>query len=118
MVDGIGTTTNSYWPGGRLNSKAGPWTAATVSWGYANTVPGRRASLTLQQPSGPWSQTYTWHKVGRLTNLVSDNRTPTAFTVNSENELTSGPDSACTWDANGRIRFPSRFHAVPAARIN
>ena len=25
MVDGIGTTTNSYWPGGRLKSEAGPW---------------------------------------------------------------------------------------------
>jgi YD repeat-containing protein len=69
MVDAAGTTTNAYWAGGRLKIEDGPWASDTVSYGY-NGV-GLRSSLTNQQPTGNWIQTYGYDAAKRLTNVTS-----------------------------------------------
>lgn len=71
MIDGVGTTAFTYWPGGRLQSETGPWASNTVTWGYTNSVPGLLSSLNIQQPAGSWTQSYVWDAARRLTNLVS-----------------------------------------------
>src|SRR6266496_1709249 len=69
MVDAVGTTAFSYYAGGLLNTEDGPWASDTVS--YTNNSARMRQSLTLQQPTGTWTQTYGYDGAHRLTNTVS-----------------------------------------------
>jgi YD repeat-containing protein len=56
MIDAAGTTQFTWKAWGGLATEVGPWANDTVTYGY-NTA-RERNSLTLQQPSGSWSQTY------------------------------------------------------------
>jgi len=70
MVDGIGLTAFAWTPGSQLASENGPWANDTVSYSYNG---GReRTSMTLLQPdAAPWTQSYGYDSMMRLTSVVS-----------------------------------------------
>src|SRR5438876_9036951 len=76
MVDALGTTKYTYYAGGLLNTEDGPWSSDTVSYTYNNRL---RASLGLQQPTGSWTNGYTWDAAQRLSSETSP---AGAFTYN------------------------------------
>ena len=69
MVDGVGTTSFGYFPGGELETETQPWANSTVTYGYNGAR--LRQSLTLQQPTGSWSQSYGYDAADRLSVLTS-----------------------------------------------
>src|ERR1051326_3662542 len=68
MVDASGTTKYTYYAGGLLNTEDGPWTNDTVTYTYNNRL---RASLSLQQPTGTWTNGNTWDAAHRLSTVAS-----------------------------------------------
>ena len=68
MWDAVGTTTFSYTPGGRLLTEDGPFDSDTVTNIYTAAL---RTGLTLQQPSGRWTNSFGYDAMGRLTNVAS-----------------------------------------------
>ena len=64
MLDGIGTTTFTYTPGGQLASESGPWASDKVAYTYTNRL---RIGLDLQQPNASdWIQTYGYDMAARM----------------------------------------------------
>jgi len=68
MVDAAGTTKYTYYAGGLLNTEDGPWSNDTVTYTYNNRL---RASLSLQQPTGSWTNGFTWDAAHRLSTVSS-----------------------------------------------
>lgn len=69
MVDSVGATRFGYNADGSLASEDGPWADDTVSLGSQNRL---RSALTLANPNAaPWSETYAYDAMRRLTNIVS-----------------------------------------------
>jgi RHS repeat-associated protein len=68
MVDGIGTTKYTYALGGLLHTEDGPFASDTVTNIYWSGV---RTNLSLQQPSGAWTNRFGWDAAKRLTNVTS-----------------------------------------------
>jgi len=68
MTDAVGVTTFQYTPIGQLASETGPWSDDTVSNTYVEQL---RTALNLAQPSGSWSQSYTYDSAWRMTGLTS-----------------------------------------------
>src|SRR6266571_4181271 len=68
MVDAAGTTKYTYYAGGLLATEDGPWASDTVSYTYNNRL---RTSLSLQQPTGSWTNGYTWDAAHRLSTETS-----------------------------------------------
>ena len=69
MVDAAGTAKYTYYTGGLLNTDDGLWTSDTVTYTYNNA---RLCSgLTLQQPTGSWTNGFLYDAARRLTNLTS-----------------------------------------------
>jgi len=64
MVDAAGTTKFTYFAGGLLNTEDGPWASDTVTYTYNNAR--LRSGLSLQQPTGTWTNGYTWDGARRL----------------------------------------------------
>ena len=69
MVDAAGTTKYTYYAGGLLNTEDGPWTNDTVTVTYNNAR--LRSGLSLQQPTGTWTNGYTWDGAHRLSTETS-----------------------------------------------
>lgn len=68
MVDGVGTTVFTWDTVGEMTSETGPWANDIVSYTYANRL---RTGLSLSQPSGSWSQSYSFDVTRRMTNVTS-----------------------------------------------
>jgi len=68
MVDSVGTTKFGYTVGGLLASEDDPFASDTLTNGFVN---GMRTSLSLQQPSGFWTNRFQYDLGGRLTNVTS-----------------------------------------------
>ena len=68
LVDAVGTSKYSYTAAGLLASEDGPWSNDTITYGYQNR---QRSSLSLQQPSGTWTNGYSYDAAKRLTNVTS-----------------------------------------------
>src|SRR5437870_5551428 len=68
MVEAAGTTKYTYYAGGLLNSEDGPWASDTVTYTYNNRL---RASLSLQQPAGSWTNGLLYDAAHRMTNITS-----------------------------------------------
>jgi RHS repeat-associated protein len=85
MVDAAGTTTYTYSSGGELATESSPFTSATITSTYVN---GLRTALSLQQPTGSWTNGFIYDAAGRLTNVSSPAGT-FSYTLGG-----SGPSSA------------------------
>lgn len=68
LTDTVGTTKFAYAVGGQLLSEDGPWSSDTVTNGYLNRL---RTSLMLQQPTGTWTNGFSYDAAWRLTNVTS-----------------------------------------------
>ena len=68
MLDAAGTSKYTYYAGGLLATEDGPWASDTVTYTYNNRL---RASLSLQQPTGTWTNGYTWDAAHRLSTETS-----------------------------------------------
>ena len=68
MVDAVGTTAYTYTSGGFLYTEDGPFTNDTVTNLYVNRL---RVGLGLQQPSGDWTNGFTYDAAKRLTSVTS-----------------------------------------------
>ena len=68
MTDAVGTTGFGYNGGGSLASEDGPWSSDTVSLYYADRS---RTNLTLLQPTGTWTNRFTWDAALRLATVSS-----------------------------------------------
>ncbi len=68
MVDGVGTTRYTYTAVSQLLSGDGPWDNDTVTNGYTAML---RTSLSLQQPTGSWTNGFGYDGAKRLTNVTS-----------------------------------------------
>src|SRR6266516_4265414 len=79
MVDAAGTTKYTYYAGGLLNTEdlpapklrqaGGPFASDTVTYTYNNAR--LRSGLTLQKPTGSWTNGFTYEAAHRLTNVTS-----------------------------------------------
>jgi RHS repeat-associated protein len=67
-VDAVGTNVYSYDAIGQLLTEDGPWASDTLTYTYAQRL---RQSLNLQQPSGAWTNGYSYDVAKRLTNITS-----------------------------------------------
>lgn len=68
LVDAVGTNVYTYDAASQLLSEDGPWASDTVTYTYAQRL---RTSLTLQQPTGSWTNGYRYDVAKRLTNITS-----------------------------------------------
>ena len=57
-MDAAGTTKYTYYVGGLLYTEDGPWTSDTVTYTCNNAR--LRSVLTLQQPTGSWTNGITF----------------------------------------------------------
>ncbi len=71
MVDGVGTTFYTYDAAGQILSEDGPWADDTVSYTYANRLRTGMSLAAGGSPQGPWSQSYGYDAVRRLTSVTS-----------------------------------------------
>lgn len=67
-VDGVGTTKYAYTAAGQLLSEDGPFASDTVINAYWNRF---RTNLSLQQPTGVWTNAFAYDSTKRLTNVTS-----------------------------------------------
>jgi len=79
MVDASGTTKYTYTAGNELYTEDGPFTSDTVTNIYVNRL---RTVLALQQPTGYWTNQFSWDATRRLTNVTSSAGT-FAYTLNA-----------------------------------
>ncbi len=68
MVDAMGVTRYSYTAGNQLLTEDGPFDSDTVTNSYVNRL---RTKMTLQQPSGRWTNAFGYDAAARLTNVTS-----------------------------------------------
>jgi len=68
MVDASGTNKYTYLAGGLLYTEGGHWTNDVVTNTYLN---GLRTNLSLQQPTGAWTNKFAYDAAKRLTNVTS-----------------------------------------------
>ncbi|MGI8966412.1 MAG: RHS repeat-associated core domain-containing protein, partial [Limisphaerales bacterium] len=68
MVDAVGATKYTYTAGNQLLTEDGPFASDTMTNGYNNRL---RTSLSLQQPSGVWNNSFAYDAAKRLTNITS-----------------------------------------------
>jgi YD repeat-containing protein len=69
MVDAAGTTAYKYYAGGLLWTEDGPWASDTVT-NYYNTA-RMRSGLGLAQPTGAWTNGFTYDGGHRLATVIS-----------------------------------------------
>ena len=67
-TDAVGTTKLAWNTVSQLLSEDGPWVNDTIDYGYQNRL---RMSLSLQQPSGTWTNGYVYDIAKRLTSITS-----------------------------------------------
>jgi len=68
---GLGMIAFAYTDAELLASEGGLWANDTVSYGYHPSAPRLRTALTVQQPSGSWSQSYGYDAAHRLQTVTS-----------------------------------------------
>jgi RHS repeat-associated protein len=68
MVDASGTTKYTYTPSGQLLTEDSPIPSDTLTNIYSNRL---RVGLSLQQPSGVWTNGFAYDFTKRLTNVIS-----------------------------------------------
>ena len=69
VTAGLFTNKCTYYAGGLLATEDGPWASDTVTNTYNNAR--LRSGLVLQQPTGTWTNGFTYDAAHRLTNVTS-----------------------------------------------
>jgi len=67
-MDGVGVTRYTYDAVSQLLSEDGPWSDDTVTYGYTAM---QRTSLSLQQPTGSWTNGFAYDNAKRLGSVSS-----------------------------------------------
>lgn len=94
MIDAVGTTKFTYTTADDLLTEDGPWNNDTITYGYHANVPHLRTSLSLQQPSGTWSQTFGYDSGRRLQTVTSPAGT---FTYSYSTGVGSAISASMLW---------------------
>ena len=68
MTDAAGTTKYTYTGGNQVRTEEGPFDSDTITNTYVNRL---RTLLTLQQPTGLWTNLFIYDAARRLTNVTS-----------------------------------------------
>jgi RHS repeat-associated protein len=68
MVDAAGTTKYTYTTGNQLLTESQPFSSSTLTNTYVNRL---RTSLSLQQPTGVWTNSFAYDAAARMTNVTS-----------------------------------------------
>jgi len=68
MVDAAGTTKYTYYAGGLLSTEDGPWSNDTVTYTYTNRLV---KGISVQQPTGTWTNGFTYDAAKRLSNVLA-----------------------------------------------
>src|SRR5207247_1195310 len=86
--------------GDQLASEDGPWASDTVTNTYNNRF---RSALSLQQPSGTWTNGFGYDELARVTNVIS----PAGASAYQYRDITlpSGDHTACELVA--RLNLPN-----------
>lgn len=66
MVNASGTNKYTYTAAGQLLTEDGPWASDTVTNEYSNRL---RTKLSVQPPSGVWTNGFAYDGAKRLTNV-------------------------------------------------
>jgi RHS repeat-associated protein len=105
MIDAVGTTGFQYTPGGNLWKEILPWASHAITHTYHPSVPRLRTGLTVQQPTGNWSQSFGYDAGWNMaTHTV--NGSPTTYTINDRNQVTGiGASETAGFDANGNLTW-------------
>jgi RHS repeat-associated protein len=114
MVDAAGTTKYTYYTGGLLNTEDGPFASDTVTYTYNNAR--LRSGLSLQQPTGTWTNGFLYDAVKRLTNLTSQaGAFAYSYAAGSEWPLVTGvtTNGFLRNDASAWVGFQFTVGAVP-----
>src|SRR6266496_3227424 len=105
-LDSVGTTKYTYTAAGQLLTEDGPFASDTVSNTYVDRL---RTGLSLQQPTGAWTNGFGWDAAKRLTNVTSQAGSfnysylsPRAFLV-SKLALPNGAYITNTYDSVARL---------------
>jgi RHS repeat-associated protein len=87
MVDGVGTNNYTYTSGNQLLSEGGVFASDLVTNGYANRL---RTGLGLQQPTGEWTNGFTYDAARRFKTITSRAGTFTYYYKTGAQALMSG----------------------------
>jgi RHS repeat-associated protein len=68
MLDAAGTATYAYTAGDQVLTESQPFSNSTITNTYVNRL---RTSLSLQQPTGVWTNKFVYDLAGRMTNVTS-----------------------------------------------
>jgi RHS repeat-associated protein len=68
MVDAAGTTKYTYTAGDQLSTEVQPFANSTLTSTYVNRL---RTAVSLQQPTGTWTNKFVYDAAARLTNVTS-----------------------------------------------
>ena len=100
IFDNVGTTKFTWTAGNQLATEDGPWASDTVTNTYNNRF---RNALSLQQPTGTWTNGFGFDEFARLTNVIS----PAGTSAYQYRDVTlaSGDHTACELVA--RLNLPN-----------
>ena len=85
MVDASGTTKYTYTAGNQLWTESQPFASSTLTNTYVNRL---RTAMSLQQPTGLWTNKFVYDTAARLTNVTSP-AGAFAYTVGAANAASS-----------------------------
>jgi RHS repeat-associated protein len=117
MLDGVGTTRYSYTAVSQILSEVGPWSSDTVTYGYSDML---RTSLSLQQPTGSWTNGYAYDAAKRLTNVTSQagafgyTYDPTRQMLPEAIALPNTSYISNTYDVNARLLTTTLYNSAGA----
>src|SRR5947207_219147 len=100
IFDNVGTTKFTWTAGDQLATEDGPWASDTVTNTYNNRF---RNALSLQQPTGTWTNGFGFDEFARLTNVISP--AGTSSYQYRDVTLASGDHTACELVA--RLNLPN-----------
>jgi RHS repeat-associated protein len=86
-MDDVGTTVYTYTSAGLLLGEDGPFASDTVTNGFSNRL---RTGLGLQQPTGEWTNGFTYDAAGRFASITSPAGTFSYYRLAGAQNLVSG----------------------------
>ncbi|HWY78412.1 MAG TPA: hypothetical protein VN281_22550, partial [Verrucomicrobiae bacterium] len=117
MVDGVGVTRYTYTGVSQVLSEVGPWSNDTVTYGYTDQL---RTSLSLQQPTGSWTNGFAYDGAKRLSSVKSPagtfsyaydpvrSRLPAAITLPNTSYISN------VYDVNARLLTTTLYNSAGA----